>query len=60
MAHWRDEMRAVFAPAERLAAEVALELAECRRGMEARRTAIPEMQRAYAARLEELTQEHEQ
>lgn len=57
MAHWRDEMRGVFAPAERLAAEIAADLAECRRGLEAQRTADVSLTRAYAAKLECMAEE---
>lgn len=56
MAYWRDEMRGVFAPAERLAAEIAADLAECRRGAEDVRRDAVEMQRAYAAKLETLAE----
>jgi hypothetical protein len=54
---WRDEMADVFAPAERMAREIALDLAECRRGLEACRTADISLTRAYAAKLEQMTEE---
>lgn len=57
---WRDEMAALFAPAERELASIADDLAECRRGAEARRTADISVQRAYAARLAEITEELDQ
>lgn len=55
---WRDEMADVFAPAERMAREIALDLAECRRGLEAQRTADISMTRAYAAKLEQMAEDY--
>lgn len=53
---WRDEMAAIFAPAERELAEIAADLAECRRGLEAQHTADISIQKAYAAKLEEIAE----
>ncbi len=54
---WRDEMDEVFAPAERLARDIAKDLAECRRGLEDVRNKDTALQRAYAAKLGAMLEE---
>lgn len=54
---WRDEMAAIFEPAERMAREIAADLAECRRGMEDVRLKDTALQHAYAAKLGTMLEE---